>query len=79
MKTSLIRIYTEDLQRVKQAMTKRNGSNEMKFTLADSLHFIIERSARVDAMVTFYEMEIAKMRRLVNSQKKSVNTKEVRL
>jgi hypothetical protein len=66
MKTALIRIYQDDLRRVREAMNQRNKTHEAKFTLADSLHFCIERSARHAALVTFYEVFIMNQKKEIN-------------
>jgi predicted nuclease with TOPRIM domain len=67
MKTALIRIYQDDLRRVREAMDQRNKTTEAKLTLADSLHFCIERSARQSSQVAFYEIFISKLRKDINS------------
>jgi hypothetical protein len=67
MKTDLIRIGHDDLQRVKQAMEKHNRLNAKKITLSNSLHLIIERSARQTQLVTFYELEQYRLRRVINN------------
>jgi hypothetical protein len=78
MKTELIRIGHEDLQRVKQAMEKHNSKNAKKITLANSLHLIIERSARQSQLVTFYELEQYRLRRVINSLKSKCIQEKVR-
>jgi hypothetical protein len=68
VKTELARIYKNDKARVKLAMDKRNATGEARFTFADSMHLIIERSSRMDQMVTFYELELSRLRKVINNQ-----------
>jgi hypothetical protein len=67
VKTEHIRISHEDKQRVLQAKERHNANCEKKITFANALHLIIERSSMQSQLVTFYELELAKKQRRINT------------
>jgi hypothetical protein len=67
MKTEHIRISAEDKARVEQAMERHNATSKKKISRANALHLIIERSARQSQLVTFYELETYRLRRVINT------------